>query len=53
MSEEDIRNTRKESRKEVRDRIKMQRRNMSRDDAVDARVIITEKRIVECKYFRK
>ena len=39
MSEEDIRNT----RKEVRDRIKMQRRSMSRDDAVKKSEAIAEK----------
>ena len=43
MSEEDIRNTRKESRKEVRDRIKMQRKSMSRDDAAEKSGEIAEK----------
>jgi 5-formyltetrahydrofolate cyclo-ligase len=43
MSEEDTRNTRKESRKEVRDRIKLQRRNMNRDDAVEKSGGIAEK----------
>ncbi|MGB6680860.1 MAG: 5-formyltetrahydrofolate cyclo-ligase [Candidatus Bathyarchaeia archaeon] len=43
MSEEDIRNTRKESRKEVRDRIKMQRKSMNRDDAVEKSEEIAEK----------
>ena len=43
MSEEDIRNLRKESRKEVRDRIKMQRSSLSRDDAVEKSGEIAEK----------
>ncbi len=34
MSEEDIRDTKKESRQEVRDRIKIQRKRMSRKEAV-------------------
>ena len=42
MSEEGIRN-RKESRKEVRDRIKIQRKRMSRDDAVEKSGQIAEK----------
>jgi 5-formyltetrahydrofolate cyclo-ligase len=43
MSEEDIGNTRKESRKEIRERIKMQRKSMSIEDAKEKSRQIAEK----------
>ena len=43
MSEEDIRDIKKESRQEVRARIKIQRKRMSRDDAVEKSEEIAKK----------
>lgn len=43
MSEEDIRDIKKESRQEVRERIKIQRKQMSRDDAVEKSEEIAKK----------
>jgi 5-formyltetrahydrofolate cyclo-ligase len=43
MNEEDIKNTRKINRKEIRDRIKIQRKRMSRENALEKSGEIAEK----------